>query len=92
MKFIKQIEELLKQSESIDAFFNALKQANIPGWYMKTANDSFKKEHGIGINAIWHRFFIETGSNPVNKFENVPDYTILLVSDNLKEIKVIEKS
>ncbi len=92
MKHIDEIKLLMKQSSSIADLSDALKQADIPAWYMKEADDAFKKKHGIAMNEIWHRFFIETGSTPVNKYENVPNYTILLVSDNLKEIKVIVKS
>jgi hypothetical protein len=92
MKHIDQIKELLRKSESIDALSNAIKQVDIPAWYMKEADDAFKKEHGIDINEIWHRFFLETDSTPLNKLEKLPHYTMILVSDNLNEIKVIEKS
>jgi hypothetical protein len=92
MKHIDQIKELLKKFKSIDELSNAIKQADIPAWYMQEADESFKNEHGIKTNESWHRFFIETDSTPMNKLENLPHYTILLISANLNEIKVIEKS
>ena len=67
-------------------------KTEIPVFYMKEANDSFMKEHSIKSEKKWHRFFIETGSTPVNKWENISQFTIILISDDLQEMKIIENS
>ena len=50
MKHIDQIHELMKQSGSITELLDALKQTDIPAWYMIEADDSFKKAHGINAS------------------------------------------
>jgi hypothetical protein len=57
---------------------------------MIEADDSFKTAHGINANEKWHRFFVETDSTPINKWENLPHYTNLAISDNLQELRIIE--
>jgi len=92
MKNIDKIKELMKQSKTITEFVDTLIKTDIPVCYMRQANDSFIKEHGIQSDKKWHRFFVETGSTPVNKWENITQFTIILISDDLQEIKVIENS
>jgi len=91
MKFLKQIEELMKKSTNIDELINALKQSEIPAFYMREAHDSIKKKLNISMNEKWHRFFIETDSTPINQWENLPYYSQIVISDKLDEIKIVEK-
>ena len=90
MKHIDQIQTLMKQSGSIADLSDALQKADIPAWYMTEADDSFKTAHGIHISEKWHRFFVETDSTPINKWENLPHYTNIVISDNLKELRIIK--
>lgn len=71
MNHIDQIQKLMKQSKSISEFTEALKNADIPAWYMIEAEESIKKEHGINVNEKWHRFFAETDSTPINQWEKI---------------------
>jgi len=91
MKHIDQIQKLMKQSKSISEFTDALKNADIPAWGTIEADESFKKEHGINVNEKWHRFFAETDSTPLNKWENLPHYTVFIVRDDLSEMRIIDK-
>ena len=92
MKHIHQIEELMKRSKSIDELTDAIKQAEIPAWYMCEADESFKREQGINVNEKWHRYSVETSSTPINQWENLPHYTNIVISDNLKEFRIVAKS
>jgi len=82
----------MRQSKSISEFTDALKHADIPAWYMIEADESFKKEPGINVSEKWHRFFAETDSTPVNRWESLPHYTNLIIRDDLTDIRIIEKS
>ena len=92
MKYIDQIQKLMKQSKSISELNDALRHADIPAWYMIEADESFKKEHGINVNEKWHRYFIETDSTPINQWENLTHYTVFITRDDLSEIRIIDKS
>ena len=92
MKHIEKIKEFMKQSKSIEDLIDTLMKSNIPVCYMREASDSLKKEQDIKTDEKWHRFFVEIGSTPVNKWENISHYTVILVSDNLQEMKIIDKS
>ena len=92
MKHIDQIQKLMKQSKSISEFIDALKNADIPAWGSIEADESFKKEHGIDVNEKWYRFYAETGSTPINQWENLPHYSYLLIREDLTEIRIIDKS
>ena len=92
MKHIEQIKSLMRQSKSISELIDAIKNDDIPAWYMIEADESFKKEHGIKVNEKWHRFFVETDSTPVNQWENLPHYTNLIIRDDLSEMRIIDKS
>lgn len=81
----------MKQSGSIEELSEALKQAEIPAWYMIEADDAFKRDHGLSAEEKWHRFFIETDFAPINQWENMPLYTKIAVNEALTEIKIIEK-
>lgn len=89
MKHIDQIRALMEQSESIAELGGALKEADIPAYYMAEADDSIKKEHGINLEEKWHRFGVETDLKPINKWENLPQYTIIAISDDLQQLRVI---
>ena len=89
MKNVDKIKELMKQSKSIEDLIDALMKTDFSVCYMKEANGTFIKEHGINSDIKWHRFFVETDSIPVNKWENISQYTIILISDDLQEIKII---
>lgn len=91
MKYLKQIEELMKSSKSIDELINAIKQSEIPAFYMRQADDSIKMKLDISIDEKWHRFFVETSSTPINRWENMPHYSQIVISDNLDEIKILKK-
>ena len=92
MKNIDKIKELMKQSKSIEDLVDTLIKTDFSVCYMREANDNFKKEHGIISDKKWHRFFVETGSTPVNKWENISQFTVILISDDLQEMKIIENS
>jgi hypothetical protein len=92
MKHIDEIRKLMKQSRSISEFTDALKNADIPAWGTVEVDESFKIEHGIDVNEKWYRFFVETDSSPINKWENLPQYTILVIRDDLTEMRIIDKS
>ena len=92
MKHIDQIRKLMKQSKSISEFTDALKKADIPAWGSVEIDESFKKEHGINVNEKWYRFFAETGSAPINKWENLPVYTVFIIRDDLTEMRIINES
>ena len=92
MKHIDQIQKLMKQSKSISEFTDALKKADIPAWSTIKVDESFKKEHGINVNEEWYRFFAETDSTPINKWENLPYYTVFIIRDDLSEMRIIDKS
>ena len=92
MKNIDKIKELMKQSKNITELVDTLIKTDIPVCYMREANDSFKKDHGLEANEKWHRFFVETGSTPVNKWESISQFTIVLISDDLKEMKIIDNT
>jgi hypothetical protein len=79
----------MKQSKSISEFTDALKNADIPAWGTIEADKLFKKEHGINVNEKWYRIFAETGSTPINQWENLPHYTILVIRDDLAEMRII---
>ncbi|MHC4118422.1 MAG: hypothetical protein ACYSWO_13055 [Planctomycetota bacterium] len=81
----------MKQCESIAELSDALRQADIPAWYMIEADDSFKKDHGISTDEKWHRFFVETDSAPINRWENMPHYTKIAINEALTEIRITEK-
>ena len=82
----------MKQSKSISEFIDALKNTDIPAWGSTEADESFKKEHGISVNEKWHIFFAETDSEPINKWENLPHYSYLLIREDLAEMRIINKS
>ena len=82
----------MNQSKSITELVDILMKTDFSVCYMKEANDSFVKKHGIKSDKKWHRFFVETGSTPVNKWENITQFTIILISDDLQEMKIIENS
>ncbi|MBN2591686.1 MAG: hypothetical protein JXA96_17605 [Sedimentisphaerales bacterium] len=90
MKPINKIKELMKQCKSIDELIVALGQVNFSACYMKQAYQSLKKEQGINPDEIWHRFFIETSATPANKWENIINYTVVLIRDDLQEMKIVE--
>jgi tRNA U38,U39,U40 pseudouridine synthase TruA len=92
MKHIDEIRKLMKQSKSISEFTDALKNADIPAWGTTEADESFKKEHGINVNEKWYRYFVETDSTPINQWENLPHYTVLIIRDDLSEMRIIDKS
>ena len=92
MKYIDQIQMLMKRSAGIADLSDALRKADIPAWYMIEADDSFKTAHGIDVNEKWHRFFVETDSTPINEWENLPHYTNIVISDDLKELRIVETS
>jgi hypothetical protein len=92
MKYIDKIKELMKQSKSIEDLADTLIKSDFSVCYMKEANDNLKKEHGIETNEKWHRFLVETGSTPVNKWENITQFTVILISDDLQEMKIINNS
>jgi hypothetical protein len=50
MKHIEQIKSLMKQSKSVSELNDALREADIPAWYVTEADESFKKEIGIDVN------------------------------------------
>ena len=82
----------MRQLKSISELNDSLRHADIPAWYMIEADESFKKEHGINVNEKWHRYFVETDSTPINKWENLPHYTVFIVRDDLTEMRIIDKS
>lgn len=92
MNNIDKIKELMKQSKSISELVDTLIKTDFSVCYMREANDNFKKDYGLETNKTWHRFFVETGSTPVNKWENISQFTIILISDDLQEMKIIENS
>ena len=92
MKAIDKIKEIIKRSTNIEELIAAIKKEEISAIYMRLADEKIKKEQGINPDEIWHRFFVETSVTPVNKWENITNYSVVLISDNLKEMKVIEKS
>jgi len=89
MKNIDQIRELMKQSKSIAELGDALKDADITAFYMGEAGDSLRTEHGIDPDEKWHRFGVETDLTPINEWENLPQYTIVVISDDLQQLRVI---
>ena len=92
MNNIEQIQELMKQSKSITELIDAIRKAEIPAIYMREADNPLKKQYGLDVNKKWHRFFVETSLTPVNKWENISNYSMLLISDDLQDIKIIDKS
>jgi hypothetical protein len=90
MDNIEKIKELMKQAKSIEELIDVISKEEITAFYMRQADDSLKKEQGVNTAEIWHRFFVETGSTPVNKWENISNYTVVLISDDLREIKVLK--
>ena len=92
MKHIDTIKELMKQSASIKELIIAIRQSEIPAVYTRYADKALKKKHGIKQHEKWHRFFVETSLTPVNKWENLSNYSTVLISDDLQEMKVIDKS
>ena len=91
MKPIDKIKELMKQVKSIEELIEALKKEDFSTFYMKQADDVLKKRLGINSSEIWHRFWVESSVTPVNKWENITNYITVLISDDLREIKVIDK-
>ena len=75
MKNIEILKELMKKSQNIENFINAISKQEFSAIYMRQADETLKKELGINPNEIWHRFFVETSVTPVNKWENVTNYT-----------------
>ena len=67
MKHLAEIQELMRQSGSVEELSDALKQAEIPAWYMIEADDSFRKNHGLSTDERWYRYFVETDSAPINQ-------------------------
>ena len=82
----------MEQSKSIPEFTDALKKADIPAWGSVEIDESFKKEHSINVNEKWYKFFAETDLTPINKWENLPHYSYLLIRDDLAEMRIIDKS
>jgi len=82
----------MRQSKSISEFTDTLKKADIPAWGSIEVDESFKKEHGINVDEKWHRFFAETDSTPINRWENLPHYTVFIIRDDLSEMGIIDKS
>lgn len=91
MKPIDKIKQLMTKCKSIDELIDAINKEEFSTCYMRQADETLKKEHDINPNEIWHRFWIETSATPVNKWENVTNYTTVLISDDLREMKVVEK-
>ncbi len=81
----------MKQSKSIEKLIDALGKEYFSAIYMRQADEELKKEQGINQDEIWHRFLVETSVTPVNKWENITNYTTVLISNDLREIKVVEK-
>ena len=92
MKAIDKIKEIIKRSTNIEELIAAIKKEEISAIYMRLADEKIKKEQGINPDETWHRFFVEASATPVNKWENITNYSVVLISDDLKEMKVIEKS
>jgi len=90
MKRITQIRKLMEQSKSIPEFTEALKNADIPAWDSIEVDESFKKEQNINVNEKWYRFFAETDLTPINKWENLPHYTVFIIRDDLREMRIID--
>jgi hypothetical protein len=90
MNNIEKIKEIMKQSTSIDELIATIRKEEIPSVYMRQADETLKKEQGINPDEIWHRFFVETSLTPVNKWENITNYTTVLISNDLQEMKVIK--
>lgn len=91
MKAINKIKELMKQSNSIQELIDTIYKEEFSAIYMREANASLKKEQGINQDETWHRFFVETSKTPVNKWENIANYTVVLIRNDLRNMKVIEK-
>jgi hypothetical protein len=91
MDNIEKIKELMKQAKSIEELIDTISKEEITAFYMRHADESLKKEQDINPAEIWHRFFVETSSTPVNKWENISNYTVVLISDDLRELKIIGK-
>jgi hypothetical protein len=91
MNNFEKIEEIMKRSTNIEELIDAFKKDEISAIYMRQANEELKKEQGINPEEIWHRFFVETSKTPVNKWENITNFTVVLISDDLQEIKIVEK-
>ena len=91
MNAIDKIKILMDKSKSIEELIDALGKEVFSAIYMRQADKSLKKEQGINPNEIWHRFWIETSITPVNKWENITNYITVLISDDLRNIKVIIK-
>ena len=91
MSNIEKFKELMKQSNSIEELIATIKKEEFTAVYMRQADDELKKEHGINQEEKWHRFLVETSITPVNKWENVINYTVVLISDDLKKMKIIDK-
>jgi len=92
MKNVDKIKEVMQKSKSINELVDTLMKTDFSVCYMKEADDNFKQEHDIESGEKWHRFFVETGSTPVNKWENISQFIVILISDDLQEIKIIENS
>ena len=92
MNNVDKIKDLIKKAKSIEELIAAIRQAEIPAVYMSEVDNSFKKHYGVDKNKKWHRFFVETSLTPVNKWENISNYSMLLISDDMQETKLIEKS
>ncbi len=92
MNNIEQIKDLLKKTKSIAELIVAIRQAEIPAVYVSEIDNSFKKHYGVAKNRKWHRFFVETSLTAVNKWENISNYSMLLINDDMQETKLIEKS
>ena len=90
MKYIEQIRKLMTQCKSIEELVDAIIKEKIPAMYMRLANEETKKEQGKNQDEIWHRFLVETGTTPVNKWENIINYSVVLISDDLRKIKVLK--
>ena len=90
MDNIEKIKDLMKQAKSIEELIDTISKEELTAFYMRHVDESLKKEQGINPAEIWHRFLVETGSTPVNKWENISNYTVVLISDDLREIKVLK--
>jgi len=67
----------------------AILVAGIWAWYVLEADESFKRKHGLHVNEEWHRYFIEIDATPVNKWENLPQCTSVVMRVDLTRLKII---
>ena len=91
MEHIDKIKQLMTQCKSIDELIDSIGKNDISAVYMRLADEQLKNENNIDLNEKWHRFFVETDSTAVNKWENITNYTIVLISDDLRQMKIIKE-